>query len=90
MICCFGVVVPYAGTWIETVLWKGAMQNGAVVPYAGTWIETISDHRKCTIIIVVPYAGTWIKIVYSLLFGYRRYAISLLKMQIVASQCWNI
>lgn len=39
---------------------------------------------------VVPYAGTWIKIVYSLLFGYRRYAISLLKMQIVASQCWNI
>ena len=42
------------------------------------------------ILCVVPYAGTWIKIVYSLLFGYRRYAISLLKMQIVASQCWNI
>lgn len=42
------------------------------------------------ILCVVSYAGTWIKIVYSLLFGYRRYAISLLKMQIVASQCWNI
>ncbi len=34
-------VVPYAGTWIETVRHKLEAETGNVVPYAGTWIETI-------------------------------------------------
>ena len=83
-------VVPYAGTWIETPMLYLQAPPGQVVPYAGTWIETPRLHSNYPGIAVVPYAGTWIKIVYSLLFDYRRYAISLLKMQIVASQCWNI
>ena len=35
------IVVPLAGTWIETVAYAaGANNNAKVVPHAGTWIET--------------------------------------------------
>ena len=33
-------VVPYIGTWIETVAIMGKNTVGNVVPYIGTWIET--------------------------------------------------
>ena len=36
-------VVPYIGTWIETVTIFMFRQNSNVVPYIGTWIETIPD-----------------------------------------------
>ena len=33
-------VVPYIGTWIETIAVGVPMIGPAVVPYIGTWIET--------------------------------------------------
>ena len=54
-------VVPYIGTWIETIgiCYVGGLD--AVVPYIGTWIETLSETRKIEDEIVVPYIGTWIE-----------------------------
>ena len=37
------IVVPYIGTWIETVLQNLSVKRPEVVPYIGTWIETISE-----------------------------------------------
>ena len=54
-------VVPYAGTWIETMLHKNWELASEVVPYAGTWIETILPKKILIVCIVVPYAGTWIE-----------------------------
>ena len=34
------MVVPLAGTWIETILRGAAKYVKSVVPLAGTWIET--------------------------------------------------
>ena len=34
------MVVPYIGTWIETVLFLNDNIQMKVVPYIGTWIET--------------------------------------------------
>ena len=34
------VVVPYIGTWIETVMSRLKDAGLNVVPYIGTWIET--------------------------------------------------
>ena len=46
-------VVPYIGTWIETLSGDIFAYWGGVVPYIGTWIETslYSD----TIQVVVSY-----------------------------------
>ena len=33
-------VVPYIGTWIETLLRLCEKESIRVVPYIGTWIET--------------------------------------------------
>ena len=33
-------VVPYIGTWIETVYAYDVSYPNEVVPYIGTWIET--------------------------------------------------
>ena len=33
-------VVPYIGTWIETLLFEQQWRAFGVVPYIGTWIET--------------------------------------------------
>ena len=33
-------VVPYIGTWIETISILILSFGGGVVPYIGTWIET--------------------------------------------------
>ena len=38
--CTHFWVVPYIGTWIETVLPINTHSSPAVVPYIGTWIET--------------------------------------------------
>ena len=54
-------VVPYAGTWIETVSLKTFCDKIIVVPYAGTWIETVNDLGAKAKAAVVPYAGTWIE-----------------------------
>ena len=35
-----GLVVPLAGTWIETLLFVVVLHFKRVVPLAGTWIET--------------------------------------------------
>ena len=34
-------VVPYIGTWIETIMLRYHLQLQWVVPYIGTWIETL-------------------------------------------------
>ena len=34
------MVVPYIGTWIETVFYLPTEHLFEVVPYIGTWIET--------------------------------------------------
>ena len=54
-------VVPYAGTWIETVDIKTSIHKSGVVPYAGTWIETQVRMDYVYQARVVPYAGTWIE-----------------------------
>ena len=33
-------VVPYIGTWIETIQYRNLDKLDIVVPYIGTWIET--------------------------------------------------
>ena len=40
------LVVPYIGTWIETIEDKFKDEEKVVVPYIGTWIETIYFLRK--------------------------------------------
>ena len=35
-----GKVVPYIGTWIETIVNMSVALILSVVPYIGTWIET--------------------------------------------------
>ena len=34
------LVVPYIGTWIETIGAGRRQKRAIVVPYIGTWIET--------------------------------------------------
>ena len=34
-------VVPYIGTWIETIIIDLLEISCMVVPYIGTWIETV-------------------------------------------------
>ena len=34
-------VVPYIGTWIETIILQYYYRANPVVPYIGTWIETV-------------------------------------------------
>ena len=35
------IVVPYIGTWIETIHFYLFRVRASVVPYIGTWIETL-------------------------------------------------
>ena len=55
------IVVPRAGTWIETQTGSKKKEILWVVPRAGTWIET--DIRSLFVASseVVPRAGTWIE-----------------------------
>ena len=39
-------VVPYIGTWIETIKIRNIPFPRLVVPYIGTWIETYSFDFK--------------------------------------------
>ena len=39
------MVVPYIGTWIETINDFRNVNAYQVVPYIGTWIETWQDKR---------------------------------------------
>ena len=55
------MVVPYAGTWIETARSRLRLCSPYVVPYAGTWIETYQSIQFLLTPTVVPYAGTWIE-----------------------------
>ena len=42
------MVVPYIGTWIETVVMSRLRDAGLVVPYIGTWIETFHNQKFTT------------------------------------------
>ena len=42
-------VVPYIGTWIETLTLNRVEQVLLVVPYIGTWIETEEKNKITTI-----------------------------------------
>ena len=55
------LVVPFAGTWIETPYAIIIQLQMYVVPFAGTWIETIKDSFKRAFFSVVPFAGAWIE-----------------------------
>ena len=49
MILQVSKVVPYIGTWIETMLEPTDLSAKSVVPYIGTWIETgifVRDESK--------------------------------------------
>ncbi len=34
-------VVPYVGTWVETIYSNKQANSFNVVPYVGTWVETV-------------------------------------------------
>ena len=55
------VVVPLAGTWIETEKALAEKAKDTVVPLAGTWIETHENAIITSGGVVVPLAGTWIE-----------------------------
>ena len=55
------IVVPLAGTWIETFSHSPEQVAAGVVPLAGTWIETESGGKQDRTGRVVPLAGTWIE-----------------------------
>ena len=55
------LVVPLAGTWIETLTEAGVDERIIVVPLAGTWIETPVALSVLPVSGVVPLAGTWIE-----------------------------
>ena len=55
------LVVPYIGTWIETVTENTLLTLPGVVPYIGTWIETYVGSLGSQAGLVVPYIGTWIE-----------------------------
>ena len=55
------IVVPYIGTWIETLNNSRVFIQLPVVPYIGTWIETFDFKQEEGEGIVVPYIGTWIE-----------------------------
>ena len=57
----FDHVVPYIGTWIETIYCAFVELLNGVVPYIGTWIETEKGRQTATPTRVVPYIGTWIE-----------------------------
>ena len=54
-------VVPYIGTWIETLNLMKPTEASQVVPYIGTWIETPRLRLATLMDKVVPYIGTWIE-----------------------------
>ena len=54
-------VVPYIGTWIETIRVRRGSDQDRVVPYIGTWIETLDLAKGFNSELVVPYIGTWIE-----------------------------
>ena len=60
------MVVPYIGTWIETIEDKFKDEEKVVVPYIGTWIETTIQDFIDIWQKVVPYIGTWIETVIGL------------------------
>ena len=60
-VICFITVVPYIGTWIETMKVKETGTAEHVVPYIGTWIETPQQGVAPLVGLVVPYIGTWIE-----------------------------
>ena len=55
------MVVPLAGTWIETLSLIILYALIGVVPLAGTWIETFGALASVVLMTVVPLAGTWIE-----------------------------
>ena len=57
----FSIVVPLAGTWIETQIINIFLTFSIVVPLAGTWIETVEVRSTKHQDLVVPLAGTWIE-----------------------------
>ena len=57
-------VVPYIGTWIETIGKTVTLHGASVVPYIGTWIETTLFRKSRKATSVVPYIGTWIETVF--------------------------
>ena len=62
-------VVPYIGTWIETVIGDLLYISISVVPYIGTWIETYITFKGLDDPEVVPYIGTWIETIVLLILS---------------------
>ena len=54
-------VVPYRGTWVETVKAVDNINEVGVVPYRGTWVETGIITDNFILDSVVPYRGTWVE-----------------------------
>ncbi len=55
-------VAPFAGAWIEILLFGGKLFVAVVAPFAGAWIEIDDNQRKRDCSGVAPFAGAWIEI----------------------------
>ena len=56
------MVAPFAGAWIEILVWPKSDGNGAVAPFAGAWIEMGTLIVTPSKTYVAPFAGAWIEI----------------------------
>ena len=65
------MVVPLAGTWIETVRIHFQHLHIIVVPLAGTWIETVIFARNASDCVSFPLRERGLKLLSEGLFSYR-------------------
>ena len=63
----YNIVAPFAGAWIEILVFREVLLHSPVAPFAGAWIEIENlsvDTRRGQY--VAPFAGAWIEIRLSL------------------------
>ena len=55
-------VAPFAGAWIEIMLFRCRQILVIVAPFAGAWIEILNYYLAIDGTCVAPFAGAWIEI----------------------------
>ena len=63
-------VAPFAGAWIEIILYTISQTSISVAPFAGAWIEISMLCESFGVNEVAPFAGAWIEIVCVGALGY--------------------
>ena len=61
-ILCTLPVAPFAGAWIEMLLFDTYALLDIVAPFAGAWIEIKGKPNGSALETVAPFAGAWIEI----------------------------